>query len=232
MLAQAIPTYAMACFNLTKSLCDEISQFICRHWWNQQPDERKMHWVGWEKMKLSKEEGGLGFRDLYSFNISLLARQACRLIQSPDSLCARVLKAKYFPSSSPMLALPHGGSQFWKSLVKVRPVFQSFVKFGVGDGSSIRFWLDWWCGDSPLSVTFPTLFSYCPDSDISTMELAANGWDLDFRRSLSPEEFEDWQRLTACFPLLSEEDDSGLTPPLVTFLSSLRTPNLFLAPIQ
>ena len=62
-----------------------------------------------------------------------------------------ILKAKYFPSSSPMFALPRGGSQFWKSLVKVRPVFQSFVKFGVGDGSSIRFWLDWWCGESPLA---------------------------------------------------------------------------------
>ena len=65
-----------------------------------------------------------------------------------------MLKAKYFPSLSPMFAVPRGGSQFWKSLVKVRPIFQSFVKFVVGDGSSIRFWLDWWCGDSPLTVTF------------------------------------------------------------------------------
>ena len=53
-----------------------------------------------------------------------------------------ILKAKYFPSSSPMFTLPLGGSQFWKSLVKVRPIFPSFVKFVVGDGSSIRFWLD------------------------------------------------------------------------------------------
>ncbi|XP_020177948.1 uncharacterized protein [Aegilops tauschii subsp. strangulata] len=28
-VAQAIPTYAMACFDLTKTLCDEISQLIC-----------------------------------------------------------------------------------------------------------------------------------------------------------------------------------------------------------
>lgn len=48
-VAHAIPTYAMGCFDLTRSLCDEISQFICRYWWNQQAEERKMHWVGWEK---------------------------------------------------------------------------------------------------------------------------------------------------------------------------------------
>ena len=29
VVAQAIPTYAMACFDLTKTLCDEISRLIC-----------------------------------------------------------------------------------------------------------------------------------------------------------------------------------------------------------
>jgi hypothetical protein len=51
-VAQAIPTYAMSCFDLTKGLCDDISNMICRFWWAQQEDEHRMHWVGWEKMKL------------------------------------------------------------------------------------------------------------------------------------------------------------------------------------
>lgn len=34
-VAQAIPTFAMGCFNLTKDLCDQISSMICRYWWNQ-----------------------------------------------------------------------------------------------------------------------------------------------------------------------------------------------------
>jgi hypothetical protein len=56
-VAQAIPAYAMACFDLTKSLCDSLSQMICHYWWSQQDNESRLHWIGWEKMKLSKGDG-------------------------------------------------------------------------------------------------------------------------------------------------------------------------------
>jgi hypothetical protein len=40
-VSQAIPSYAMSCFYLTKSLCDEISTMICRLWWAQQEMRRR-----------------------------------------------------------------------------------------------------------------------------------------------------------------------------------------------
>jgi hypothetical protein len=35
--AQAIPTFAMSCFDLTKTLCDQMSSVICQFWWVIRP---------------------------------------------------------------------------------------------------------------------------------------------------------------------------------------------------
>ena len=86
-VAKAIPTYDVSCFDITKELCDQISAVICRYWWSSQKKEKKMHWIiRWEKLLRSKGEGGLGFKDIHTFNFAMLARQGWRLVQNKESL--------------------------------------------------------------------------------------------------------------------------------------------------
>jgi hypothetical protein len=129
-VAQAIPTYAMACFDLTKSLCDSISQMVCQYWWSQQDNESRMHWIGWEKMKLPKSEGGLGFRDLFSFNMAM-------------RYAFRVLSAKYFPDGDVLKARPLTGMSYvWRSILKGIQLLKAGLIWHVGDGKSIDVWRD------------------------------------------------------------------------------------------
>lgn len=51
-----------------------------------------------------KTKGGLGFRDMESFNLALLAKQAWRITTSPELLLSKIIKARYFPNSSFFLA--------------------------------------------------------------------------------------------------------------------------------
>ena len=47
-------------------------------------------------MCLPKDKGGMGFRDLKSFNLALLAKQGWRLQTNSSSFFSQVCKAKYF----------------------------------------------------------------------------------------------------------------------------------------
>lgn len=49
-----------------------------------------------KKILISKPDGGLGFWNLAQFNDVLLAKQAWRLLKSPNSLFAKLFKSRYY----------------------------------------------------------------------------------------------------------------------------------------
>lgn len=49
-------------------------------------------------IKDKKDDGGLGFKDLFMFNKVMLGKQAWRLAQSPTSLWSKIFGGIYFPN--------------------------------------------------------------------------------------------------------------------------------------
>ena len=99
-VAQALPTYARSIFRLPDSLLEEVHNVLAKFWWGTSDQKRKIHWRNWEFLCLPKSMGGMGFRDLKTFNEALPAKQAWRLATNDKSLLHCILKAKYFPRSS------------------------------------------------------------------------------------------------------------------------------------
>ena len=144
-VAQAIPTYAMSCFDLTKGLCDELNSLIGKWWWNQNDKENKIHWLSWDKLTLPKKDGGLGFRDLYLFNLAMLARQPWRILTNPDSLCSRVLKAKYFADSTILKCTARDGISYtWRSMIYGINLLKEGIIWRIGSSSNVNIWSDPW----------------------------------------------------------------------------------------
>lgn len=54
---------------------------------------KKIHWTKWSRLCKRKTDGGMGFHNFGAFNI--LAKQGWEVVYEPDSLMAKILKARY-----------------------------------------------------------------------------------------------------------------------------------------
>jgi hypothetical protein len=60
---QAVPTYAMGCFQLTKGQCKQLTSISAGFLWGATDGKRKVNWLSWKKMCETKPQGGMGFHD-------------------------------------------------------------------------------------------------------------------------------------------------------------------------
>lgn len=126
-------------FLLLRYFLEHLNHLIFAFWWME-----KRKFIGrLGKNFAPKCEGGLGFRNLYAFNLAMLAKQGWRLINESNSLVAKVLKAKYFPNCSFMEAsFKNEASLCWKSIYNMREIFSRETRWQVGNGEKIKIWND------------------------------------------------------------------------------------------
>ena len=144
-----------------------------------------MHWQSWDKMCIAKSQGGLGFRDLEIFNDALLAKQAWRLLDNPNSLCARVLKARYFPNEGFLTAgCPASASKTWKAIIQGRDMLKTGLIRLVGNGETNEVWHDQWIEGTismkPMGSLKPNSVQFVSD----LLDPGTNQWDTDLVRSI------------------------------------------------
>lgn len=176
-VAQALPTYTMSIFKLPMSITKKLQSMISKFWWGRMGDNCGVHWLKWNVLCRSKEEGGLGFRDFTSFNQALLARMAWRILTQPHALVSQVLKAKYFPNRS-FLHADSGSSPsyIWQSILWGSDLLQSGIRWRVGDGCNILVYFDKWL---PTPTTFQTISPPSLPLNTRVCDLISGGfWDI------------------------------------------------------
>ena len=130
-----------------------------------------MAWVAWEKLCMSKEDGGMGFRDLRAFNLALLAKQGERLQQNTNSLVHRVFKARYFADRPFKEAVLGKRPSFaWCSFFAAKDIVVLGSRWVVGNGEQIDIWKDRW---------LPTPDSFKVVSPMTNLGSCKVAWLLD-----------------------------------------------------
>ncbi|KAL4291122.1 hypothetical protein GQ457_14G012230 [Hibiscus cannabinus] len=150
-VVSAMPTYFMHCFKIPITFCNDLNLILNRFWWKGADiSKNNIHWTTWDKLAVSKNKGGMGFRDFQAFNMALLAKQAWRLLHNPEAKWVQILKGIYFPFSNP-LSVPKckQGSWAWNSLQEGLSFLSQDIRWNIGNGNGVMIWENKWIPTLP-----------------------------------------------------------------------------------
>lgn len=177
-VGQAVSCYAMSVVRIPISLCDYMEKAIAKFWWGSKDDKRCIHWAKWERMCKAKIKRGMGFPDFVCFNQALLAKQACRILQFPNSLVTKVLQARYFKQTNFLHAkLRSNPSYIWRSILWGKQVIHKGCRWRIGRGNNVQIYNSNWI---PRGETFRpiSILSLPTDSYVNELIGSDNKWDV------------------------------------------------------
>ncbi|XP_010446064.1 PREDICTED: uncharacterized protein LOC104728833 [Camelina sativa] len=205
-VALAMPVFAMSCFKLPKTTCENLESAMASFWWNSEEHSRKIHWKSWDKLCLSKDLGSLDFRNIQSFDQALLAKQAWRLVQYPDCLLDKLMKSRYYDEEIFFDAsLSQRPSFAWRSILFGRDLLKKGLIKRVGNGKSMLVWLDKWLDDEGVRAPWRKNQFFEVGLKVSSLINPRTGyWDSDLLQDLFLPH--DISLIKALKPMVSIED--------------------------
>ncbi|XP_026410606.1 uncharacterized protein LOC113305823 [Papaver somniferum] len=69
----SLPTYQMTCFKIPTTLLSKLDSLQLNFWWGHKTG-KGIKFVAWDSINQAKELGGLGFRNLETFNTALICK--------------------------------------------------------------------------------------------------------------------------------------------------------------
>ncbi|KAH9722180.1 reverse transcriptase domain-containing protein [Citrus sinensis] len=181
-VAQAMPNYVMNVYLLPLDLCKELEIMMNSFWWGgKRNGGGGINWMKWERMCKPKDFGGLGFKQIHIFNVAMLGKQVWKLLTSPTSFVAKVLKARYFPRSSILDAnLGFNPSFIWRSIMAAKEVVLRGSRIQIGSGQQVLIGKDPWLPDLEDGFTTSELPEEILMAPVCSLMVAdERRWDFD-----------------------------------------------------
>ena len=202
-----LPIYFMSIFQLPRAIRMRLEKIQRDFLWGGGALEQKPHLARWPIVCKDKSIGGLGVKSLGLFNKALLGKWAWRFANEKKALWNQVIRRKYREEKGGWTSCEIReayGVGLWKAINKVGQLVTPFFGYEVGKGKNVKFWKDKWCGTSPLSEAFPSLFALATSKEawvnkIWTAEGERRGsWTPTFNRSFNDWEMEEVGRFLCC----------------------------------
>ncbi|KAJ1701213.1 hypothetical protein LUZ63_000992 [Rhynchospora breviuscula] len=156
-----LPVYFMSVFKLPRWVIKELDSIRRAYLWQGHSKKKKLITIAWDKVCSPKIVGGLGVLELESFNSALLAKWLWKWFSATHSPWQSLVRSlfehnTFLPQNSPLML----------AFQQILPAFHAVTFFSIGNGAIVLFWHHNW-GLGLLALTFPILYSFSLDHDIS-----------------------------------------------------------------
>ena len=169
-----LPIYLMSILQLPRGVRIRLEQIQRDFLWGGGALVRRPHLVRWATICLDRRKGGLGVKSLSTLNKALLCKWSWRFANERGALWNQVIMGKFGEERGGWCSRDvreEYGVGLWKAIRKFGHLVSSKLSFVVGNGQKMSFWKDTWCGDAPLCVSFPPLFTLADPKEASVKDV-------------------------------------------------------------
>ncbi|GJW56280.1 putative RNA-directed DNA polymerase, eukaryota, reverse transcriptase zinc-binding domain protein, partial [Tanacetum coccineum] len=186
-----LPTFYMSLYLMPVTVQKQLESMRNRFFLGGGLGEKKVSWVKWNTCLASKAMGGLGIGSIYALNVALLFKWIWRFCCSPNDLWVKVVKGIHGQDGG--IGCNRRSNSYQSTWIAILKAVSNLNDKGidllsactrsVGNGKSIRFWDDSWCGDKPLKDVFPRIFALDNDKRcIVDHRINNSTWSTALRR--------------------------------------------------
>ena len=146
---QGMLVHIISFYDWPVSLIKEIEQSIRNFIWSGDTSKRKLVTVSWKKVCRPVSERGLGIRSISCTNQASNLKLCWEMLTS-DNSWAKILHSRVIKKDK--VINYHIFSSIWSSIKSEYNNLLENTKWLLGNGESISFWKDQWCGNSLNNV--------------------------------------------------------------------------------
>lgn len=146
---QGMLIHSIAVYNWPISLLKDLEKWIRNFIWSGDVNKRKLVTVSWNKCCKPISQGGLGIRSLISLNEASNLK-LCWDIRNSNESWATLLRSRVIRNRRPISH--HIYSSIWSSIKNEFDTTTEQASWLIGNGESVNFWNDEWCGVSLTST--------------------------------------------------------------------------------
>jgi len=162
----SLPTYYMCTLEIPKAVIKQIDKFrkSCL-WRGNNANGTGQPKVAWKLVCKDKSEGGLGIIDLKTQNQALLMKNLDKFFNKKEIPWVHMVWEKLY-SNNRLPAHTRKGSFWWRSIIKLLPLFKGFAQIQINNGKTCFLWHDQW-QTRTLEESYPQLYSFAKNKSIT-----------------------------------------------------------------